>query len=98
MKLQRLFLKLLAVPTIGIGSGVGCDGQVLVVIQDLLGMYDKIKPKFAKRYMNLSEDIVKSVLKITNNDVESGTFPAEENWFSMEEEELKKLREQIGSH
>ncbi|MDH3312477.1 MAG: 3-methyl-2-oxobutanoate hydroxymethyltransferase [Nitrosopumilus sp.] len=83
------------VPIIGIGSGVGCDGQVLVV-QDLLGMYDKIKPKFAKRYMHLSEDIVKS-LKDYKNDVISGTFPAEENWFSMEEGELKKLREQIDS-
>jgi len=83
------------VPIIGIGSGVGCDGQVLVV-QDLLGMYDKIKPKFAKRYMNLSEDIVKSLADY-KNDVTSGRFPAEENWFSMEEEELKKLREQIGS-
>jgi len=83
------------IPTIGIGSGVNCDGQVLVV-QDLLGMYDKIKPKFAKRYMNLSEDIVKS-LENYKKDVESGTFPAEENWFSMNDEELKKLREQIGS-
>ena len=83
------------VPTIGIGSGAGCDGQVLVV-QDLLGMYDKIKPKFAKRYMNLSEDIVKS-LENYKNDVVSGTFPAEENWFSMNEDELKKLREHIGS-
>ncbi|MEK0320212.1 MAG: 3-methyl-2-oxobutanoate hydroxymethyltransferase [Nitrosopumilus sp.] len=84
-----------SIPTIGIGSGVDCDGQVLVV-QDLLGMYDKIKPKFAKRYMNLSEDIVKS-LKIFKKDVESGAFPAAEHWFSMNEEELKKLREQIGS-
>ncbi len=83
------------IPTIGIGSGVGCDGQVLVV-QDLLGMYDKIKPKFAKRYMNLSEDIVKS-LENFKKDVESGAFPAAEHWFSMNEEELKKLREQIGS-
>ena len=82
------------VPTIGIGSGVGCDGQVLVV-QDLLGMYDKIKPKFAKRYMNLSEDIVKS-LKSYKNDVQSNSFPVEENWFSMEKEELERLREEIG--
>ena len=80
---------------IGIGSGVNCDGQVLVV-QDLLGMYDKIKPKFAKRYMNLSEDIVRS-LENYRNDVESSKFPTQENSFSMNEEELKKLREQIGS-
>ncbi|MCE2614705.1 MAG: 3-methyl-2-oxobutanoate hydroxymethyltransferase [Nitrosopumilus sp. (ex Thoosa mismalolli)] len=84
-----------SVPIIGIGSGVGCDGQVLVV-QDLLGMYDKIKPKFAKRYMNLSEDIVKS-LENYKNDIVSGTFPAEENWFSMDETELKKLRDHFGS-
>ncbi|MFB5615264.1 MAG: 3-methyl-2-oxobutanoate hydroxymethyltransferase, partial [Candidatus Nitrosomaritimum yanchengensis] len=82
------------VPTIGIGSGVGCDGQVLVV-QDLLGMYDKLKPKFVKRYMNLSEDIVKSVENY-KKDIESGTFPSQENWFSMDPEELKKLREEIG--
>ena len=83
-----------SVPTIGIGSGASCDGQVLV-IQDVLGMYNDIKPKFAKRYMNLSEDIVKS-LGDYKKEVESGTFPAEENWFSMDDEELKKLREQIG--
>lgn len=84
-----------SIPTIGIGSGVGCDGQVLVV-QDLLGMYEKIKPKFAKRYMNLSEDIVNS-LENFKKDVETEVFPAEENWFSMSEDELEKLREQIGS-
>ncbi len=83
------------IPIIGIGSGVNCDGQVLVV-QDLLGMYDKIKPKFAKRYMNLSEDIVKS-LEEYRSDVESGAFPTKENSFSMNEEELKKLREELGS-
>ena len=59
-------------------------------------MYEKIKPKFAKRYMNLSIDIVNS-LENFKKDVETGTFPAEENWFSMNDEELKKLREQIGS-
>ena len=93
-EVAEIISETVSVPTIGIGSGVGCDGQVLVV-QDLLGMYDKIKPKFAKRYMNLSEDIVKS-LENYKNDVESGTFPGEENWFSMNDEELKKLREQIG--
>ncbi|MBA4436993.1 MAG: 3-methyl-2-oxobutanoate hydroxymethyltransferase [Nitrosopumilus sp.] len=94
-EVAQIISETVTVPTIGIGSGVNCDGQVLVV-QDLLGMYDKIKPKFAKRYMNLSEDIVKS-LEDYKNDVESSSFPAEENWFSMDPEELKKLREQIGS-
>ncbi len=83
-----------SVPTIGIGSGSGCDGQVLVV-QDLLGMYDRIRPKFAKRYMNLAEDIVKALGEY-RADVESGAFPAEENRFSMDGPELKKLRDGIG--
>ena len=93
-EVAEIISETVSVPTIGIGSGVGCDGQVLVV-QDLLGMYDKIKPKFAKRYMNLSEDIVNS-LEDFKRDVRSKTFPAEENWFSMNKDELKKLREQLG--
>ena len=59
-EVAQIISETVSIPTIGIGSGVSCDGQVLVV-QDLLGMYEKIKPKFAKRYMNLSEDIVKSL-------------------------------------
>jgi len=94
-EVAEIISETVSVPTIGIGSGVNCDGQVLVV-QDLLGMYEKIKPKFVKRYMNLSEDIVNS-LENFKKDVESSTFPAEENWFSMNGDELKKLREQIGS-
>ena len=94
-EVAQIISETVSVPIIGIGSGVNCDGQVLV-IQDLLGMYDKIKPKFAKRYMNLSEDIVKS-LGDYRKDVESGAFPTKENSFSMNEEELKKLREQLGS-
>ena len=93
-EVAEIISETIRVPTIGIGSGVGCNGQVLVV-QDLLGMYDKLKPKFVRRYMNLSEDIVKAVENY-KNDIELGTFPAQENWFSMEEEELKKLRDEIG--
>ena len=94
-EVSQIISDMISIPTIGIGSGAGCDGQVLVA-QDLLGMYDKIKPKFAKRYMNLSEDIVKA-LESYRDDVQSGTFPAETNSFSMDENELKKLREKIGS-
>jgi 3-methyl-2-oxobutanoate hydroxymethyltransferase len=94
-EIAQIISETVSIPTIGIGSGVSCNGQVLVV-QDLLGMYEKIKPKFAKRYLSLSEDIVKS-LENYKTDVESGVFPAQENWFSMDEEEFKKLREQIGS-
>ena len=94
-EVAQIISETISVPTIGIGSGAGCNGQVLVV-QDLLGMFEKIKPRFAKRYLNLSEDIVKA-LENYKNDVESGTFPAQENWFSMDDNEFKKLREQIGS-
>jgi len=93
-EVAEIISETIRVPTIGIGSGVGCNGQVLVV-QDLLGMYDKIKPKFAKRYLNLSEDIVNAVENY-KKDIEIGTFPAKENWFSMDDNELKKLREEIG--
>lgn len=94
-EVAEIISETVTVPTIGIGSGVGCNGQVLVV-QDLLGMYDKIKPKFVKKYMNLSEEIIKSI-QTYKNDVQSGIFPSPENWFSMEKDEIEKLRREIGS-
>ena len=72
----------LSVPTIGIGCGKHCDGQVLV-IHDMLGLYDKINPKFVKRYLSLSDTIRKAVSKYVN-DVESEAFPTEENSYNME--------------
>jgi 3-methyl-2-oxobutanoate hydroxymethyltransferase len=89
-EVAQMISETVSIPTIGIGSGVGCDGQILVV-QDLLGMFEKIKPKFAKRYLNLNDDILKA-LENYKKDVESGTFPAQENWFSMDNDELTKLR------
>ena len=81
------------IPTIGIGSGIDCDGQVLV-IHDMLGMFEKIKPKFAKRYLNLSEEIRKAV-NLYVDDVKGKRFPEKEHTFSMEKDELKKLEKQI---
>ncbi len=92
-EVAKIITESVSVPTIGIGSGVYCDGQVLVV-HDMLGMYDKIKPKFAKRYMSLSDDIVKAVKNYTI-DVTSKNFPAQENWFSMDELEFEKLQKEI---
>ncbi len=92
-EVAKIITESVSVPTIGIGSGVDCDGQVLVV-HDMLGMYDKIKPKFAKRYMTLSDDIVKAVKSYTA-DVTSKKFPAQENWFSMDELEFEKLQKEI---
>ena len=90
----KIITKSVKVPTIGIGSGINCDGQVLVV-HDMLGMFEKIKPKFAKRYLNLSEDI-RNAINSYVKDVKAEKFPEEEHTFSMEKEELEKLEKEIG--
>jgi 3-methyl-2-oxobutanoate hydroxymethyltransferase len=79
----------LAVPTIGIGAGVHCDGQVLVV-HDLLGLFDRFTPKFAKQYINLSELMV-NAFQSYKDEVLKGQFPADQHSFHMDEKELKKL-------
>lgn len=89
-EVAKIISETVSIPTIGIGSGVACNGQILV-IQDMLGMFEKIKPRFAKRYLNLSDDIVKA-LENYKKDVELGVFPAQENWFSMDDNEFKKLK------
>ncbi len=83
------------VPTIGIGSGAGCDGQVLV-IHDLLGMYDKVKPRFAKRYLDLAGAITGAVEEY-GSDVREGRFPAEENTFRMDGGEAEAMRRGAGA-
>jgi len=93
-EVAKIISESISVPTIGIGSGKDCDGQVLV-IHDMLGMYDKLKPKFVKKYLSLSKDIT-NALESYRKDIESGQFPAEEHSFSMEKSELDKLREEIG--
>jgi 3-methyl-2-oxobutanoate hydroxymethyltransferase len=76
----------LTVPTIGIGSGRECDGQVLV-LHDLLGLYDRHSARFVKRYAELGEAI-KDALERYTADVRSGAFPGEEHTYSIPEEEL----------
>ena len=93
-EVAKIISDTIKVPTIGIGSGLNCDGQVLV-IHDILGMYEKIKPKFVKQYLTLSKDIQKAV-ETYRKDVELEKFPSKENWFSMEKSELEKLRNEIG--
>ena len=89
----KIITKSVKVPTIGIGSGIDCDGQVLVV-HDMLGMFEKIKPKFAKRYLNLSEEIRNAVNSYVK-DVKEKRFPEKEHTFSMEKNELEKLEKEI---
>jgi 3-methyl-2-oxobutanoate hydroxymethyltransferase len=80
----------LKVPTIGIGAGVHCDGQVLVV-HDVLGLFDRFTPKFAKRYVNLSEMILKA-FDAYREEVLRGSFPTDQHSFHMDEKELSKIK------
>ena len=88
-KLAALITKKLRIPTIGIGAGVNCDGQVLV-IHDLLGFFERYTPKFVKKYANLSPLILAAVEEYKNEVIE-GKFPGQEHSFAIKEEELKKL-------
>jgi 3-methyl-2-oxobutanoate hydroxymethyltransferase len=80
----------LTVPTIGIGAGVHCDGQVLVV-HDMLGLFDRFTPKFAKKYVNLSEIIMKA-LESYRDEVQRGEFPTDQHSFHIDEKELSKMK------
>ncbi len=82
--------KSLSIPTIGIGSGPTCDGQVLV-LHDMLGIYEDIRPRFVKRYAELSKEIFDAVSSY-NHDIKAGIFPDESNTFHMDAKELDKWK------
>lgn len=92
-EVAKIITDSIKIPTIGIGSGADCDGQVLV-FHDVVGLYDKLKPKFAKRYLELSQQIVKAV-ESYKSDVISSKFPAKEHCFSMDKSELERLKKEI---
>jgi len=83
----------LSIPTIGIGAGPGCDGQVLVY-HDLLGLSEGHLPRFVKRYANLSREI-RDALEAYADDVRSGRFPDDEHAYAMSEEEVVRFEDQI---
>jgi 3-methyl-2-oxobutanoate hydroxymethyltransferase len=83
----------LTIPTIGIGAGAGCDGQVLVY-HDLLGLYEARAPRFVKRYAALADDI-RAALEQYAEDVRSGRFPAEQHGYAMPDEELEAFRAEL---
>jgi 3-methyl-2-oxobutanoate hydroxymethyltransferase len=82
--------KNISIPTIGIGSGAGCDGQVLV-LHDMLGIYEDIRPRFVKRYAELSKPILDAVSRYIS-DIKDGKFPEESNTFHMSPEELDRWK------
>lgn len=88
-KLAERVSKEISIPTIGIGAGAGCDGQVLVY-QDMLGMFTDFKPKFVKHFANVGE-IMTAAFKAYDAEVKNGTFPAEEHTFKIDDSILDKL-------
>jgi 3-methyl-2-oxobutanoate hydroxymethyltransferase len=84
----------LSIPTIGIGAGPGCDGQVLVS-HDLLGLFDRFTPRFVKQYANLHA-VLRKAFEAYREDVESGRFPVEEHSIQMSEESWKALQDWLG--
>ena len=87
--LSALISRKLSIPTIGIGAGAGCDGQVQV-INDLLGSFTDFVPRHAKQYAKLA-DIMSTAIGQYYEDVKSGIFPTEANSFPMDEQALKGL-------
>ncbi len=88
--LATLISQKISIPTIGIGAGVGCDGQVQV-INDILGSYTDFVPKHAKQYAHLA-DIMSSAITEYYNEVKAGTFPTDKQSFTMDESILAGLK------
>lgn len=88
-KLAALISKRISIPTIGIGAGNGCDGQVLVY-QDMLGMYAALTPKFVKRYAEIGPDMTRAFENYIA-EVQQGTFPGEEHIFTIADDVIAKL-------
>jgi 3-methyl-2-oxobutanoate hydroxymethyltransferase len=93
-RVSELVSQRLSIPTIGIGAGAGCDGQVLV-FHDLLGYFDRFSPRHNKRYANIRETIV-NALDEYRQEVESRAFPTAENSFTINDEEYESLLAALG--
>ena len=94
MSLGEIITRSLEIPVISIGSGVHCDGQGLVT-QDMLGLYKELSPRFLKVYADLQQVTVSAVTQF-RSEVESGRFPTEQNSYSLPDQELDKLLDQLG--
>ena len=88
--LASYITEILDIPTIGIGAGAGCDGQVLVY-QDMLGMFSGMKPKFVKHFAEIGETM-RSAFAAYDEEVKNGTYPAEEHTFKISEEVMDEVR------
>ncbi|MCS7259892.1 MAG: 3-methyl-2-oxobutanoate hydroxymethyltransferase [Anaerolineae bacterium] len=88
-RLAKIITERLSIPTIGIGAGPHCDGQVLVT-HDMVGLFDRFVPKFVKRYVNVHDQMVEA-LRQFKAEVENRTFPGPEHCFTIKDEVLERL-------
>ena len=91
--LAKIITELLSIPTIGIGAGVHCDGQILI-IHDLLGMFDRFVPKFVKRYAELGKEMREALTRFAE-EVKTGAFPDKEHSYAMDKEVEEKIAEYV---
>lgn len=92
-KLAEIITDTVKIPTIGIGAGAGCDGQVLVY-QDMLAMFSDFKPKFVKHFANVGE-VMRQAFTDYAKEVKDGTFPAEEHIYAIDDSVIEELKKQI---
>ena len=88
--LAKIITETISIPTIGIGAGAGCDGQILVY-QDMLGMYSDFTPKFVKKFANVGQVMTKAFADYIK-ETKEGTFPTVEQSFKIDEEIIEKLK------
>jgi len=93
-RLAELISKRLSIPTIGIGAGPGCDGQVLVTY-DVLGLFDRFTPKFVKKYADFHNEMQRAFADYVE-DVETKRFPAQEHIVEMDDKEWESLLKEVG--
>lgn len=87
--ISKMITEAVSIPTLGIGAGIHCDGQVMV-FHDMVGLFDKFTPKFVKKYTNITEIILKA-LEEFKEEVKTQKFPEDKHSFIIKEEELNKM-------
>lgn len=92
-RVAELISKRLEIPTIGIGAGVACDGQVLV-FHDLVGLYDRFTPRFVRQYADIGNAISEAVRSFAE-EVESREFPTSDHIFTINDREYEELLKQL---
>jgi len=89
--IAKMVTEAVSIPTIGIGAGIDCDGQVLVTY-DMVGLFDRFTPKFVRQYAKIS-DTISAFIAEFKADVETGKFPEEKHSFTMKADELRKIEQ-----